>query len=225
MMIEKDAWNLNGYIGIVILFVLMLVATLSVFESEYWLAAICIIIGIVLATGMTFVQPNQAMVIQFLGKYGGTYRNAGIVMLLPFSIKQRISLRVKAYQSEKVTIYEMENQGYDFSLMLVYKIVDVAKAVYDIEDIEKFIDLQCEIVIRKNINHTNVRELMENSELLQEISVILQDQLEQRLQIAGIELLEIQLFSIPKSKVNNDQLLPAIKALTSMLEKNDIPLK
>ena len=225
LMIEKDAWHINGYVGIVILAVLTLVAAWSVYEVEYWLAAICLVVGMVLSTGFAFVHPNQAMIIQFLGKYVGTYRSAGLIMFLPFSKKATISLRVKAYHSKEIIIYGEHQQRYSISLLLVYKIVDVAKAFYDIDDIDNYIDVQSEMILRRHIENKELKRLMDDKEYVQQKTIAIQESLTPCLDIAGIDLLEVQLLPSPKSIIrqewNQEQLLSTLRQLLSQLEKNE----
>lgn len=219
-MIEKDAWYVKGYIGIIILAVLTLVAVLSVYEKEYWLAISCIVLGVILSTGMAFVQPNQAVIIQFLGKYVGTYRHAGLVMLLPFSTKEHISLRVKAYHSNEIIMYDNVEKGYKISLMLVYKIVDVAKAIYNIDQMETYIDVQSEIILRKCLANTVIRQLLDEEEVIRERTVTIEEHLLPHLENAGIGLLELQLIIIPHKR-KQDDLLSVFKQILHTLEKQN----
>src|SRR5699024_3106636 len=135
-----------------------------------------------------------------------------------FSKRERISLRVKAYQSKEVLIYDQDKKSYTTSIMLVYKIVDVAKAFYEIDHMEAYLDVHCEMILRRSLANNVAQQLFDNRELMHETTLDIEDQLISRLEMAGVELLEMQLIVVP-NKWKEDELLVLLNQLVQTLEK------
>src|SRR5699024_8299604 len=95
MMQERKAWAMNGFAGIIIIAALITGAVLSLIGGQIVIGGLCLVIAVILGSGITLIQPNQAVVVIFLGKYMGTVRREGIVITVPFSMRRTISLRVR----------------------------------------------------------------------------------------------------------------------------------
>lgn len=194
MITEKDAWSMNGYLGIIVILLLLSLVMLNIFQKEVGFVIIFSLIAIAIASGLTWNEPNEALIIMFLGNYIGSVRRDGILVAVPFSSRQKISLRTQT-RTEYLTI-KIPNDVYTkVKVVLVYKIVDSAKAVFEVECLDEFITLQNEVVMHallSNIQEDD-REPTE-IEILDHISEEFLIQMQNKLSVVGIEVMEAHFF-------------------------------
>lgn len=195
---EKTAWFMNGFLGIFIIAVLLAGAVVSLFMESYILSVIFILIAITLGSGITLVQPNQSIVVIFLGKYMGSIRKEGIVISVPFSIRRTVSLRVRNFNSNRLKVNDINGNPIEIAAVVVYRVVDSAKAVFDVDDYEKFVNIQSETALRSvatrypydSFQNEEEKTLRGNPE---EISKQLAREVQDRLKVAGVEVIEARL--------------------------------
>jgi regulator of protease activity HflC (stomatin/prohibitin superfamily) len=194
---EQTAWKLNGFLGILLI---LAAAALSVF----FLVKVMILPGIVLLvaaitliSGISIVQPNQAIVVTFFGSYVGTLRNSGFWLTVPFSLRKQVTLRVRNFNSAKLKVNDIEGNPIEIAAVVVFRVVDSAKAMFDVDKYEQFVEIQSETALRHVANKYpyDVFEgegysLRGNSE---EIALELSRELQDRLSVAGVEVVEARL--------------------------------
>ncbi len=194
---EKQAWRLNGFLGILIIAILLAGAVFSILEQGFVLGGILIVLAITLATGITLVQPNQSVVVIFLGKYMGTIRQEGIALTIPFTVRRTISLRVRNFNSNRLKVNDVNGNPIEIAAVIVFKVVDAAKAVFDVDQYEKFVEIQSETAIR-TVATKYPYDSYENNDLslrgnAEEVSQELLVELQDRLKVAGVEVIEARL--------------------------------
>lgn len=194
---EKSAWTLNGYVGILIIAALLAGTAFSFIKGQFILGIICLIVAITLASGITLVQPNQSAVVIFLGKYMGSIRNEGIVITVPFSIRKMVSLRVRNFNSNRLKVNDVNGNPIEIAAVIVFKVVDSAKAVFDVDRYEQFVEIQSETAIRavatKYPYDTFSDEELSLRGNAEEVSNELKVELQERLKVAGVEVIETRL--------------------------------
>ncbi|WP_449538066.1 SPFH domain-containing protein [Ferdinandcohnia sp. Marseille-Q9671] len=194
---ETQVWRLNGFLGILIIAVFTGIGVMMLINTKIIIGALFILAAITLASGITIVQPNQAGVVIFFGKYLGTIRDSGMFLTVPFSIRRTVSLRVNNFNSKKLKVNDVEGNPIEIAAVIVYKVIDSAKAVFDVDHYEEFVEIQSETAIR----HVATRypyDTFENVELTlrgnaDEISSELATELQERLRVAGVDVLEARL--------------------------------
>ncbi|MFD1850464.1 SPFH domain-containing protein [Oceanobacillus bengalensis] len=194
---ERKAWSMNGFIGIVIIALLLAGTVLSFFEEQFILGGILLVLAVTLASGITLVQPNQSVVVIFLGKYMGTIRREGITLTIPFSIRRTISLRVRNFNSNRLKVNDVNGNPIEIAAVIVFKVIDAAKAVFDVDQYEKFVEIQSETAIR-TVATKYPYDTFEHEELTlrgnaEEVSSELTTELQDRLKVAGVEVIEARL--------------------------------
>ncbi|WP_026909039.1 SPFH domain-containing protein [Paucisalibacillus globulus] len=194
---EKNAWVMNGYLGILVIALLIAGTVFSIIEQQFILAGMLIVIVIVLGSGITMIQPNQSVVVIFLGRYMGTIRREGIVLTVPFSVRKTISLRVRNFNSNRLKVNDVNGNPIEIAAVIVFKVIDAAKAVFDVDRYEQFVEIQSETAIRAvatKYPYDNFEEdeltLRGNAE---EVSTELTTELQDRLKVAGVEVIEARL--------------------------------
>jgi len=195
---ERSAFIINGLLGVFILLILLAATGISLFMEEFIFAGIFLLIAITIGSGITLVQPNQSIVVIFFGKYMGSIRKEGLVFTVPFSIRRTISLRVRNFNSNQLKVNDVKGNPIEIAAVIVYKVVDSAKAVFDVDDYSKFVNIQSEAAIRAvatrypydSFEDEEERTLRGNAD---EISDQLSREVQERLQVAGVEVIEARL--------------------------------
>jgi len=132
-------------------------------------------------------------VLVFFGKYVGTIRESGFWGVNPFTEKRKVSLRIHNFNSDKIKVNDLHGNPIEIAAVIVWKVVDSARAVFDVQNYEGFIAIQSETAIR-GLSSEYAYDSSDETESLrgnqQEISENMKKQLQQRLQIAGVEVIE-----------------------------------
>ena len=181
------------------------------------------VFGIFWSTGLFIVQPNQTKVLVFFGKYQGTVKGNGFFWLNPFYVKKKVSLRIRNLESDVIKVNDQQGNPILISAIVVWKVVDTYKAVFDIETLEeidpktgmkktkseesyqKFIKIQTESALRK-LAHTypydNIEQEKEGLEIIclrsgiDEINRVLATEIAERLILVGIEVIEARISNL-----------------------------
>ncbi|GGP17031.1 SPFH domain-containing protein [Oceanobacillus neutriphilus] len=194
---ERKAWSINGILGIGLIIVLLALGVFGIYQTYIVLGVVLILIAAILISGVTIVQPNQSIVVIFLGKYMGTVRREGILITVPFSVRRTISLRVRNFNSNRLKVNDVNGNPIEIAAVVVFKVVDAAKAVFDVDQYEDFVEIQSETAIRA-VATTYPYDSFTNEELTlrgnaDEVSNQLTAELQDRLQVAGVEVIEARL--------------------------------
>jgi regulator of protease activity HflC (stomatin/prohibitin superfamily) len=201
---EKPASKVNGF-AMLLISILLLALDIYLFvvgvqsrDPQFlWIFIPVILIIVLLLSGFIVVQPNDSRVIIFFGKYTGTVRHSGFWWINPFTVKKKISLRIRNFSSEKIKVNDLNGNPIEIGAVIVWKVGDSAKAVFDVENYEQFVDIQSETSIRSLASEFPYDESESNKASLrgspQEIAESLQKQVQSRLEIAGVEVIEARI--------------------------------
>lgn len=152
------------------------------------------VLAIILSTGLVLVKPNDAKVILFFGKYLGTVRDAGLWWSVPFITKQVISIKVDNFNSPKLKVNDVNGNPIEIAAVIVYRVVDTAKAAFDVNSYLEFLEIQSESALRHIASRYPYDATQENVDSLragsEKISKELLDEVQERLSPAGVEVLE-----------------------------------
>ncbi|MCW8994896.1 MAG: SPFH domain-containing protein [Psychromonas sp.] len=199
--VEKLANKINGFVMLFVLFALIaleaylfLGIVITKNTQILWLLIPLMVIVIIISSGFIVVQPNESRVLIFFGKYIGTVRNSGFWWVNPFTIKRKVSLRIRNFNSDKIKVNDLHGNPIEIGAVVVWKVIDSAKAVFDVENYEEFVDIQSETAIRSLASEYPYDTEDESKASLrgtpQEIADNLKGQLEKRLEVAGVDILE-----------------------------------
>ncbi len=194
---EKPAWTFNGYAGVLIIAFLLAGTVFSFLEQQFIIGILCVIVAVTLGSGITLIQPNQSAVVMFLGKYMGSIRKEGIVITVPFSVRKMISLRVRNFNSNRLKVNDVNGNPIEIAAVIVFKVIDSAKAVFDVDQYEQFVEIQSETAIRA-VATKYPYDSFSDAELslrgnAEEVSNELRVELQERLKVAGVEVIETRL--------------------------------
>ena len=134
---EKQAFHLNGYLGLLIAILRGLVGLWLIYSGFRFGHLLSMIVGIVLvvlilvlSSSLTIIQPNEAKALTFFGNYIGTIRDAGLFMTVPFTDKEPVSLRVRNFNSQILKVNDSKGNPVEIAAVIVFKVVDTAKALF-----------------------------------------------------------------------------------------------
>lgn len=202
---EKAAFHVNGYLGLLGAIIIGLISLWLMFVGFTRNFPVLLTIGIILflivilfSTSLTIIQPNEAKVLTFFGNYIGTIRDAGLFMTVPFTNKETVSLRVCNFNSQILKVNDSKGNPVEIAAVIVYKVVDTAKALFSVDDYEQFVQIQSESAIR-HVASEYPYDSFEDRDAITlrgnptEVSERLTTELQERLNVAGVKIIETRL--------------------------------
>ncbi|WP_233080461.1 SPFH domain-containing protein [Rheinheimera soli] len=147
--------------------------------------------------GFYMVQPNQCAVLQLFGRYVGSDLQTGLRWANPFYSKQKVSLRVRNFESGKLKVNDHSGNPVEIAAVVVWKVVDSAEAVFEVEDYENFVSIQSEAALRF-LASSYPYEAAEDGDISlrsngPEVTDLLKGEIQARLEKAGVEVLEARI--------------------------------
>lgn len=147
--------------------------------------------------GLFVVNPNEARVLQLFGKYSGTVRQAGLKWANPFFTKSKISLRVRNFETGKLKVNDANGNPIEIGTVVVWKVVDTAEAMFEVDDYVNFVHVQSESALRNLATdypydahgHDDVALSSHTSQ----ISEQLRGEVQARLEKAGVDVIEARI--------------------------------
>lgn len=201
---EKKAFTINGYIGLFIILLMFVVGILLFFIGVARFLVGFSVVGIFLwllvflaISGLTVVSPNQAKAIVFFGQYIGTIRESGFFLTIPFAQKINLSLKVRNFNSSLLKVNDLDGNPIEISAVVVFIVVDTAKALFDVANYHQFVEIQSETAIRHIASQYPYDTFNEDDLTLRGNTTAISDELakelQERLSVAGVEVLETRL--------------------------------
>ena len=198
---EKELKASNGYIMLFVFLLLFFGSIIGfIVLSNAWFIA-GIIIALFILPGLILVNPNGSRVLLLFGDYKGTVKQNGLFWVNPFYTKKKISLRARNFDSERLKVNDKLGNPVMISTILVWRVRDTYKASFDVDNFENFVVVQTDAAVRKlaslypydNFADEGLDEDITLRSSVNEVSDALEKELEERLEIAGIEVLEARI--------------------------------
>jgi regulator of protease activity HflC (stomatin/prohibitin superfamily) len=196
---EKLTTPVSGYIMALLVFVLFAIGLFGLIAIRIPWSALLIFFTVLLLPGFFFVNPNGSRVLVLFGKYIGTVKENGFYWVNPFYIKQSISLRARNFDSERVKVNDKVGNPILIGVILVWKVDNTYSAAFDVDNYENFVRIQSDAAVRKLAgmypydNFEDEQAEMTLRSGLNEVNHALEDELRNRLNIAGIEVIEARI--------------------------------
>lgn len=198
---EKTIKAFNGYIMLFLFLILFIGSIIAIATTGnlYW--AIAFLIALIILPGLILVNPNESRVLLLFGDYRGTVKDNGLFWVNPFYTKKKISLRARNFDSERLKVNDKLGNPVMISTILVWRVMDTFKASFDVDNFENFVVVQTDAAVRKlaslypydNFADEGLDEDITLRSSVNEVSDALEKELEERLNIAGIEVLEARI--------------------------------
>ncbi len=196
---EFSVKPVSGYVALLIALLFIGGAIAGFVFEIVWLGAILSLLFIFTVIGFTVVNPNESCVMVLFGGYKGTIRENGFFWVNPFYIKRRISLRARNFDSEPIKVNDKIGNPIKIGFVLVWRVAETYKAVFDVDDYQHFVLVQSDAALRKLAglypydnfeDHDAIVALRSGGE---EVNDELEREIRERLQIAGIEVIEARI--------------------------------
>jgi regulator of protease activity HflC (stomatin/prohibitin superfamily) len=204
MLQEKTIIGFGGWLMLILL-VALLVGSFALFinsarqrEGEMVLVALTLFaVTTVCLGGLTVVNPNEAKVVVLFGTYQGTVKEPGFWWFNPLTRRRRVSLRVRNFESSKLKVNDQDGNPVEIAAVVVWKVVETAEAVFHVDDYEHFVHVQSESAVRTLATSYPYDAHQEGQTSLRmsvvEISHKLRDEIQERLEKAGVQVVEARI--------------------------------
>lgn len=188
---DRQAWSVGGFPLLFLWLILMAVAAIF-----FWPLIIPIaVIGVLVASGFTVIQPNESRVVTFFGRYVGTLRESGFLYTVPFSSKTRVPLKLVNFVTDHLKVNDRNGNPIEIGAVVVWRVTDAAQATFNVDDYKTFVANQSDIAIRALAAHypydSETEESLRGN--IDEVAAKLQENLQTKLGVAGIHVEETRL--------------------------------
>lgn len=196
---EKENHPLSGYLMFVVVVLLFGASILLLIATKHPLFVIGLVFSIGLCPGFFFVNPNSSRVLVLFGDYKGTVKKNGFFWVNPFYTKENISLRARNFDSERVKVNDKTGNPILIGVILVWQVRDTFKASFEVDHYEEFVRIQSDAAVRKlaglypydNFEDGDAEITLRSG--LDEVNNALEENLSNRLDIAGIKVIEARI--------------------------------
>jgi regulator of protease activity HflC (stomatin/prohibitin superfamily) len=160
-------------------------------------AAFVVILSIFLLTGLIVVNPNEAKVLQFFGRYAGTVKQPGLRWANPLYTKKRISQRIRNFESAHLKVNDNEGNPIEIAAVVVWRVVDTAEAVFEVDDYNNYVKVQTEAALR-NLATSYTYDTHDEAQMslrghTAAVAEHLKKEIQDRLTRAGVEAMEARI--------------------------------
>jgi regulator of protease activity HflC (stomatin/prohibitin superfamily) len=196
---EKVFSAISGYL-MLLLALVILAATITgliMYESPWF------IIGFVIVTflciGFVIVSPNESSVLVLFGEYKGTIKENGFFWTNPFFLKKKFSLRARNFDSNPIKVNDKVGNPIKIGVVLVWRVEETFKAAFEVDEFEHFVVVQSEAALRKlagKYPYDNFEDEEAETTLrsgVEEVNHELEKEIRERLEIAGIHVIEARI--------------------------------
>ncbi|MEO8232322.1 MAG: SPFH domain-containing protein [Ignavibacteriota bacterium] len=201
---EKSAAKLSGFIALFLLIALIaidvyLLAIGIRFQNPevLWVFIPLVLFTFISLGGFLIVQPNESKVLILFGSYTGTIRNSGFWWVNPFTVKKHVSLRIRNFNSDKIKVNDLHGNPIEIAAVIVWRVIDSARAIFDVQNYEQFVAIQAETAIRTLASDypydTNEGEKESLRSSPTEVAENLQKELQKRLEVTGVTIVEARI--------------------------------
>jgi len=164
-----------------------------------WLI-LMVLAAVFIVAGLYMLQPNEAAILTFFGRYVGTDRSQGLCWANPFYVKRKISLRARNFNAPTLKVNDQRGNPIEISAAMVWKVSDTAQAVFEVDDFERYVQVQAEAALRHLASQYPYDEgeaegqaVMTLRGGLDEVSEALRVELQARFAKAGVQVLDARL--------------------------------
>ena len=203
---EKVFSAISGYIMLFVIFVILAITVFGLIYIQNPWFILGFVLSIFLMIGLVIVSPNESSVLVLFGEYKGTIKENGFFWTNPFFLKKRISLRARNFDSTPIKVNDKVGNPIKIGVVLVWKVEETFKASFDVDEYEHFVVVQSEAALRKlagkypydNFEDEPAHPAGGEAELtlrsgVEEVNHELEKEIRERLEIAGIHVIEARI--------------------------------
>jgi regulator of protease activity HflC (stomatin/prohibitin superfamily) len=196
---EKVFLATSGYLMLLVVFIILAatITGLVIYQSPWFI--IGFVLAVFLCIGFVIVSPNESSVLVLFGEYKGTIKQNGFFWTNPFFLKRKISLRARNFDSNPIKVNDKVGNPIKIGVVLVWKVEETFKAAFDVDEYEHFVVVQSEAALRKlagKYPYDNFEDHEAEITLrsgVEEVNHELEKEIRERLEIAGIHVIEARI--------------------------------
>jgi len=204
MIKERNTIHVRG-LGMVGLFIVLAVLCgFGLYEAEQldssWLGVISVLVAIATFgsfAGFFVVNPNEGVVVQLFGRYVGSVIEDGFWWTNPFTTRRRVMLRIRNFESSKLKVNDHDGNPIEIAAIVVWKVVDTAEAVFNVDNFENYVHVQSEAAVRNLATSypydTHVDGVISLRGNTADVAEKLRGEIHDRLAKAGVEVIEARI--------------------------------
>ncbi len=195
---EKSYSPMSGYVMLTVVLLLTVLGLFGMLALRNPVFAWLFALATLLSPGFFFLNPNTSVVLVLFGDYKGTVKSSGFFWVNPLFLKKRISLRARNFDSEKIKVNDKVGNPIQIGVILVWQVKDTFKAAFEVDNYENFVRIQSDAAVRTlagmypydNFDNENEMTLRSGHG---EVNQALEETLRNRLDIAGIYVIEARI--------------------------------
>jgi regulator of protease activity HflC (stomatin/prohibitin superfamily) len=194
---ERPVGRISGFLMVGLLLLVVAAVVLAGLTGNSAVVVSASIVGLLvvvaIASGLVVVNPNEAQVVQFFGRYIGTIRDAGFFWTWPLTTKRRVTLRVRNFETERLKVSDADGNPVEIAAVVVWRVVDTAKAAFAVDNHVHYVSVQAEAAVRHLATsypyeaHDSGRASLRDSSVVSDELTL---ELRERVELAGVEVLE-----------------------------------
>jgi hypothetical protein len=193
---QRPALAANGWLGVLVLgaCVAGIVVAAQNEKPVLWLP---IVVLVVVFSSLVIVTPGQTSVVQFFGRYVGTVRRPGFWWVLPLTVRRRVSIRVRNFETNHLKVNDADGNPVEIAAIVVWQVVDTAKSTYAVDNYHNFVSVQAESALRHVATSHPYDDAGQGGTSLRGSTDVVAGELARevaaRVAIAGVEIVEVRI--------------------------------
>ena len=193
---QRPALAVTGWLGVLVLAGLVWWSVLASQHHSGWLW-LPILLCVLVITSLQVVAPGQTSVVQFFGRYVGTVRRPGFWSVLPLTLRRRVSIRVRNFETDHLKVNDADGNPVEIAAIVVWQVADTARSTYAVDDYGNFVSVQAESALRHVAtihpydDTTGTGTSLRGSTDV--VAAALAQEVATRVAIAGVEIVEVRI--------------------------------
>jgi regulator of protease activity HflC (stomatin/prohibitin superfamily) len=193
---QRPALAINGWLGVIVLGGSVWWAVVAAQKHSGWLW-LPLVVAVLVITSLAIVAPGQTAVIQFFGRYVGTVVRPGFWWVVPLTIRRRISVRVRNFETDQLKVNDADGNPVQIAAIVVWQVADTARSTYAVDDYRDFVSVQAESALRHvATSHPYDDTTGTGTSLRGSTDIVaaeLAAEVAARVAIAGVEIVEVRI--------------------------------
>ncbi|HEX3932923.1 MAG TPA: SPFH domain-containing protein [Nocardioides sp.] len=193
---QRPAWAVSGWLGVLVLAGCAALVWVLADHGSGWLW-LPVVAFVIVVTSLVVVPPGQTSVVQFFGTYVGTVRRAGFWWVLPLTVRRRVSIRVRNFETNRLKVNDNDGNPVEIAAIVVWQVADTARSTYAVDSYENFVSVQAEAALRHVANTHPYDNADDNETSLRGGTDVVAGELAaevaNRVSVAGVEIVEVRI--------------------------------
>jgi regulator of protease activity HflC (stomatin/prohibitin superfamily) len=193
---QRPAIAINGWLAVLVLAGCVWGMVVAAQRGSGWLW-LPLVVSVLIVSSLVIVAPGQTSVVQFFGRYVGTVRRSGFWWVLPLTVRRRVSVRVRNFETDHLKVNDADGNPVEIAAIVVWQVADTAKSTYAVDDYRNFVSVQAESALRHvTTSHPDDDTTDTGTSLRGSTDVVaaaLAREVAARVSIAGVEIVEVRI--------------------------------